>query len=189
MRILSSLGPEIDVYIDSITAIRRSSAYQRTEESLERGETLMTHRIRKPETMSITIRVTDVEPFFGALLFGRWELDHAEKTLDRLREAQAFDRELRVWTGKKYERTPAGTGVWVLDEIDGPELSGTESRVLNATLIFGESPRFATAFTSAEAIIAAELADVAAEAAERGRQSTGAVGADATADIAAGAWP
>lgn len=188
-RILSSGGPEIDVYLDIITNIKRGSDWRRTTASLERGESLMVHRMREPETLTLDVVASDVEPFAGAFLAGRWEQDHAEKTYERLLEAQAFDRELRVWTGRKYERTPAGIGVWVLDRIDGPGLMPGDSGVLRVTLTFGESPRFVTAFTSATANVGEELEDVAGDPAERGRQSTTTVDGESAASIAQGSWP
>jgi hypothetical protein len=188
-RILSAGGPEIDVHLDSILTIKRSSKWERTEDSLEAGESLTTHRLRVPETLTIEIQCSDVEPHFGAFLIGRWETDHSAKTAERLLAAQAHDGELRVWTGEHYERTPAGIGVWVLDDIDGPHLSGTESGVLHATLMFGESARFTTAFTSAAPDVGDELVDVVGSPAERGRQSTTGVGAEASAEIGANVWP
>jgi hypothetical protein len=189
-RILSANGAGIDVHVDQILSIKRSSKWERTEDALETGESLTTHRIRVPETLTLEIQCTNVEPFAGALLiFQRWERDHAAKTAERLLEAQAWDGELRVWSGKQYERTPAGTGVWILDEIDGPHLSGTESGVLHATLMFGESPRFTTAFTTATPEVGDELADVIGSPAERGRQSTTTVGADSAATIGASVFP
>lgn len=188
-RILSAQGAAIDVHIDNVLSIKRGSRWERTEDAVESGQTLTTHRIRVPETLVMEIEVSDVEPHFGALLIQRWEQDHSAKTLERLQKAQAFDGELRVWSGKQYERTPAGIGVWVLDEIDGPLLTGPDVGVLRATLTFGESPRFTTAFTTAIPTVGDELADVLGSPAERGRQSTTAVGADGAAEIGAGVFP
>ena len=188
-RILSAGRAGIDVHIEQILSIKRGSKWERAEDSVETGQSLTTHRIRVPETLTLEIQCSDVEPYFGAGLTPLWERDHAALTAARLLEAQAYDGELRVWTGKQYERTPAGVGVWILDDIDGPHLTGNESGVLHATLMFGESPRFTTAFTTALPDVGDELVDVIGSPAERGRQSTTTVGADSAASIGAGVFP
>lgn len=181
--------PGVSIHLDVIRRVSRSSRYERTETAVEKGAPLTVHRRRVPEPLVVEIVVTDTQPFAGASLIGRWEPDHARKTLERLREAQASDEELRVWDGENYYRTPAGTKVWVLDEISGPELEGAERGVLRATLTFGESPRFATQFTPAFPDTSEALADVTGDEAERGRQSTTDVDASDVDAVEAEVWP
>lgn len=134
------------------------------------------------------ILISDKEPFFGALASGQWELDHAKKTEQRLLDAQAADSELRIWDGDGYYRTPAGKQVWVLDKIDGPKLAGTEEGVFNATLTFGEQPRYATQFTTAIDNVDESLSDVVGNGVERGRQSTTEAGDTVSASLAEGVY-
>jgi len=129
-----------------------------------------------------------VSPVPGALLANRWELDHAAKTLERLIAAQASETELRIWTGRKFLRTPAGARVWVLDSFTHA-LEGTDDKVLRASLKFGESPRFTTFFTSAIETVDNSLVDVVAGAVDRGRQSTTTVSDSAATDILENTWP
>lgn len=178
----------INVHVDVITRITRGSQYNRTETALERGAALTVHRQRVPQQVTLEVVASDVEPVVGALITGRWELDHASKTLDRLLEAQASDTELKVWTGEEFLRTQAGSQVWVLDNIEH-SLEGAETQVLKATLTFGESPRFATQFTNALDNVDSDLADVLGSPAERGRQSTTETSASTADAVSAGAWP
>ena len=180
-------GAVVDVHIDSIVSIRRAANRERTTTPIESGESLTTHRLRMAETVTWEILVSDVEPFVGALLLGRWETDHSAKTLQRLLDAQACDQELELWNGKTFERTPAGTRVWVLDAFDYTLTAAEGSRSLTATLTFGESPRFSTIFTPSTLDVSADLQDVVADSDERGRQST--VDAGDGGAISEGAWP
>lgn len=174
-RILGPPGSGIDVHIDVIENVKRSHEWRRTETALERGAALTVHRQRVPETMQMSIAVSNMPPDALALITGRWERDHAAKTYARLLAAQEYDQELRVWLGESFARTPAGIQVWVLDNIDGPEEDGAmtvAAGVLRATLTFGESPRFATVFAANLPDVTDSLADVVGDNVERGRQST-----------------
>jgi hypothetical protein len=182
------VGVPVDVHLDAITGVSRGGEYSRTTTGLERGAALTVHRQRVPEEARLDIVASDVEPFAGAILLGLWEPDHAKKTLARIVAAQAADTELRIWDGEGFLRTPAGSKVWVLDAYSYT-LEGAEVGVLRASLTFGESPRFATQFTSALDNVSADLADITADSAERGRQSTAAAGADQAAEIGASVYP
>lgn len=186
---IRSRDGSIDIQIDVITNVRRSHEWRRTTTALERGESLTVHRQRVPETMTMDIVVTDTEAIAGAQVINRWERSRARRVRERLNEAQASDSELRVWIGDRYERTPAGSTVWVLDTFERTLEYPQDEGTLMATLTFGESPRFATQFTSAVDSVADELADVLGDEADRGRQSTSAVDAETAGDVAAEAWP
>jgi hypothetical protein len=182
-----SNGAEVDVHIDVIVSISRAANRERTTTPIESGQSLTTHRLRQAETVTWEIKVSDVAPFVGALLTGQWETDHSAKTLARLLDAQACDQELELWNGKTFERTPAGTKVWVLDSLDHTMNVAEGSRSLSATLTFGESPRFSTIFTPSTLDVSDDLQDVVADSDERGRQST--VDAGDGGAISEGAWP
>ncbi len=163
-------APGVNIYIDCITAVRRDHEWARTEEPLETGESLTAHRRRVPEHPQIDILISDVEPHVGAQLLG-WEQDHAKKTRDRIMAAQAADSELYFWLGTEFLRTPAGSKVWVIDNVS-ELIEGPESGTFMSTISLGEQPRFSTVFTSALPNVSDELADVTGSPAERGRQST-----------------
>lgn len=191
-RIIGALGSGIDVHIDVIKSINRSSKWERTQTALEQGAALSVHRQRTPEPMSVEILICDTAPRFGALAIGRWENDHTTRTVQRLKEAQAAEFELRVWDGRRYQRTPAGIQVWVLDDIEGPTWQGqidTSTGLYSAfTLKFGESPRFVTTFTPASANVSEDLQDVVGDSSERGRQSTTEAGSDLDSQLAGGVY-
>jgi hypothetical protein len=183
-------GSGIEVYLDVITKIDRSHRRERTTNSLERGRPLTVHRIRTPEQLVLDVFASDIEAAPGATISGRWEQDHARKTLERLLAAQAYDGgELTVWNGDAFERNAVGQSrVWVLDEISH-SLEGASTKQLRATLTFGEQPRFSDSFTTALQDTDPSLADVTGGVADRGRQSNEAVDAETGASIIAGAWP
>ena len=186
---IQGLGPPpVYVHIDVIMKVSRGSEYRRTETALEQGAALTVHRQRVPETVKIDIVISDAEPVPGVFFTPLWEIDHANKTLARLIETQASATELKIWDGRKNLRTPAGTAVWVLDSFDHI-IEGTETRVLRASLRFGEAPRFSTLFTPALPDTDSAISDAVGGTAERGRQSTSASSPATSAAVVMGAFP
>jgi hypothetical protein len=177
-------APGVNIHLDCILSVKRDSKYKRTREPIERGASLTSHRKREPvEGVSIEILISDLEPTFGSTLLG-WETDHAKKTRDRIIAAQAAPEELYIWLGTEFLRTPAGSKVWVIDNIS-EMLDGPQAGTFKATLTVGENPRFSTVFTSALPDVDPALEDVTGSAADRGRQSTTTATADQSSAAAA----
>lgn len=175
-----------DIHIDALVRQQRSSDFRRSSVTLENGAPLTSHRIRELQTVEWEIVISDIPPTNDAQVLGRWELDHARKTRDRLLQAQLSTSELRLFDGSAFLRTPAGITVWVIDSIPYDEQSG-DLGVFRATIRFGESPRASTVFAQAPPEVATGLSDIVTSPTDRGRQSTTAA-ADG-GEIAAGAWP
>jgi hypothetical protein len=177
-------APGVNIHIDCILSVKRQRTWSRTEESIEQGVALSVHRKRVPEKgVTLEILISDVEPTAGATFLG-WESDHAKKTRQRIIDAQGSDQELYIWLGTEFLRTPAGSKVWVIDDISEMQ-EGPENGTYRATITVGESPRFSTVFTSALSNVSDELVDVTGSPAERGRQSTTTATSDQSSAAAA----
>jgi len=174
------------IHIDLIARISQPRSYKRTSASLERGGSLTKHRAREAEALTLDVVFSDVEGYGKALLVGRWELDHADKSRKRLNAAQQADVGLRVWDGDRYRQTPAGD-LWVLDTIT-PTEEGTDNGYYRATLSFGEFTTFDTQFTTSVPDAAEAVADDVGAGSSGGLQSTVDAGEQGPA-IEAGAWP
>jgi hypothetical protein len=163
-------APGVNIHIDCILSVKRGSKYKRTTEPVEKGASLTSHRKRELQEATIEILISDLEPTAGSTLLG-WEQDHAKKTRTAIARAQAATEELYIWLGTEFLRTPAGSKVWVIDDVS-ELLEGPQAGTFKATLTVGENPRFATVFTNASPDVDPELKDVTGTSAERGRQST-----------------
>lgn len=90
-------GKDAGIHIDAVMSIRRHE--------LVDGDTI--HQ----EMVCCTV-VSDVEPFAGANIAGKWEDNHADRTRSRLLGALGKTG-LRFWNGRAYEGD-----TWQLDDVD-----------------------------------------------------------------------
>lgn len=178
-----------DVHIDVIVGYDAPQAWSRTTVALEDGTPVGLHRNRDPRLCSVEILISDVAPVAGAILFGGWELQHAQRTRERLEALAAAGTAVVFFDGREFVRPPSGRRAWIIDSID-PEIVPDEQtltvQTYRATIILGELPRFSTDFTTFVPDVDPSVQDVTDGVVDNGQQSTEQVPDDVASGVSLG---
>lgn len=177
------------VHIDVIEEIRAPRSFDRTNTALERGAPITNHRQRVPYQITVTILLSDVEPVFGAGTIGLWEPlpGHVQIIRDQLRLLQELGSEVTFFDGRELWRTPNGSRVWVIDELDEGKTvelnGGLGPQAWRGVITLGEVSRFSTIFTTVPPAADPGITDSVDGVVDAGQQSTEAVPTDLAATI------
>lgn len=165
------------VHIDLIESISAPRSYRRTDAAIESGAPVTAHRQREPFSLSVSIVIGDAGP-----LIGLWELHHAQKTRDAIRDLQARSTPVAFFDGVEHWINPSGAAAWIIDEIDDSREPGSEG-IWRATIRLGELAQFTPQFTALAAGVDPSLADAADGAVDKGFQSPAPVPADMATEV------
>lgn len=177
------------VHLDIIEDIRAPRSFDRTNVALERGAPITNHRQRVPYQLTVTVLLSDCEPVFQAGSIGLWEPlpGHVKVIRDQLRLLQELGTEVTFFDGRELYRTPSGSRVWVIDEIDegkSVELNGgIGPQAWRGVITLGEVSRFSTSFTTVPPAVDPGLTDSVDGIVDAGQQSTETVPTDLAATI------